>query len=213
MKLVITKKNNQGFTLIETLVSLAIFAVVITMIVGSLLVLVSGNQRVQGEQAVVTNLTFALDSMTREIRTGTYYRCGSGTASTLFNTQEADAFGTNDCAGGNTSNHNYQGLSFREGGTSIVGAGSDRIAYFFDRPSQTIRRRIGNGAAESIVSSDIVITRAEFFVTGSAPLGASGTGNVDQPAVTITIEATDSTDVNAKPFVMQTTVTQRALDL
>jgi hypothetical protein len=72
---------------------------------------------------------------------------------------------------------------------------------------------VGNGAAESILSSDIVVTRAEFFVTGTAPLGGVAGGNTIQPAVTITIEATNTTVSGAKSFIIQTTVSQRALDL
>ncbi len=202
-----------GFTLIETLVSLGVFSIVITIVVGSLLMLVGGNQRVQGEQAVMSNLTFALDSMTREIRTGTHYYCGASNASTLFNTQESYGTTTQDCAGGNSSTSTYQGISFRESGNSITGS-SARIAYFYDGSTKTIRRRIGNGTSESIISGDMQVTRAEFFVTGSETLSKVGPGgDTYQPVVTITIEAAESADATAKPFIIQTTITQRALDL
>ncbi len=67
--------TQRGFTLIEMIVSLGIFSIVSTMTVGSLLVLISGNQQLQGEQNAMTNLAFAIDSMTREMRTGSSYVC------------------------------------------------------------------------------------------------------------------------------------------
>src|SRR6056297_849303 len=71
------KQTTAGFTLIEMIVSLALFSVVVTISVGALLVLIASNRQLQDEQAVLTNLSFALDSMTREIRTGSAYVCRS----------------------------------------------------------------------------------------------------------------------------------------
>ena len=66
-------RTTGGFTLIEMIVSLTLFSAVITIAVGAFLVLLAANKQLQEEQAVLTNLSFALDSMTREIITGTGY--------------------------------------------------------------------------------------------------------------------------------------------
>lgn len=219
-----------GFTLIEMIVSLGIFAVVITMAVGSLLVLVVSNERIQGEQSVMTNLAFALDSMTREVRTGYNYYCDSkenynaGGNNNIFNDandHEEDpttngiegivAGDTDDCSGPQ-GNNNLHGVSFYEGGKSILGVGTseNRILYFYDSSAKTIKRRVGNGPAQPIISSGIEIVDVKFIVTGSEPQSVAGT-DFRQPTVTIYIEAKEVGDDTV--YKLQTTVTQRILDL
>lgn len=210
-------KNQRGFTLIEMIVSLGIFSMIITVAVGALLVLIAGNQKLQNEQAVMSNLAFALDSMTREIRTGYNYYCAgrpsyaSGGAEAIFDvsdSQEAIGSNTNNCPTGRSGGDNLQGVSFFEGGNSITAA-DQRILYFYDSTDKTIKRRVGDAAARSVISSGLEITDAEFFVTGAAPLDPSG--NTEQPTVTIYIEAKEVGD--DKKYYLQTTVTQRVLDL
>ena len=189
--------------------------------------LVATNSQLQGEQSVMTNLSFALDSMTREIRTGTSYYCdsasntSSGGSSNIFNdSNDLDAIlksgsvqSTNDCSTGNPTKKKYQGLAFIEGGNSIT-AGSDRILYYFNKLEGKIYRRVGAGASESIVSSGIYIKDFQFFVSGSNPLSKiGGSTEDDQATVTIYIEASEVNDPTAKSYYIQTTVTQRTLDL
>jgi len=208
-----------GFTLIEMIVSLAVFSSVITIAVGALLVLVASNEQLQGEQSVMTNLSFALDSMTREIRTGTDYYCrsysnynASGPNNIFENGNDLDGILnglTLDCAGKSNVNWNLHGMSFVEGGNSISG-GNDRIAYFFDQTTGQIFRRIGTGDRVPIVSSGIFINKMDFYVTGSDP---QSTGGLDQASVTVYIEATEKNDPTAKVYQIQTTITQRTLDI
>lgn len=216
-------RPQSGFTLIEMIVSLAIFGIVVTISVGALLVLVGTNQRLQGEQSVMTNLSFALDSMTREIRTGGAYWCftylnsndftESGNLDTLLSdTQVAD------CPSGHgniPNNWRYHLLAFLEGGDSISSAsGEDRILYVYDKVDQTIYRRVGT-TKQAIVSDGVNITDVDFFVTGSEILNdvSSGTGETKQPTVTIYIRASENVDGSGKQFEVQTTVTQRTLDV
>jgi prepilin-type N-terminal cleavage/methylation domain-containing protein len=197
--------KNKGFTLIEMLVSLSLFTIVITIAVGAFLSLIGASKGVQSEQSVITTLTFVLDSMTREIRTGANYYCAG--RSTLTGTPAATST-TQDCG---TYTATDRGLSFIEAGSSVTsGASNKRIAYYFDSSSasKTIMRRVGSGTPQSIVSEGITITNAQFFVTGTDRLG-TGTNTV-QPTVTIILEARDETGATTS---LQTTVTQRELDI
>jgi prepilin-type N-terminal cleavage/methylation domain-containing protein len=196
-------QKNNGFTLIEMLVSLSLFTIVVTIAVGAFLSLIGASKSVQEEQSVMTTLTFVLDSMTREIRTGTNFYCN--TSSVLDNATQVATGTVQDCVNGS------DGVSFVEAGSSVTGgAASPRIAYYFDdgAATNTVMRKVGNGTPESIVSDGITVTDAEFFVTGTDRLG-TGT-DINQPTVTIILEARDESGATT---TLQTTVTQRELDI
>jgi len=165
--------------------------------------------------------------MTREIRTGSNYYCAANDSASFgtsgnrifastgpLNLTDGIGASTGDCLGGNILNLNFHGIAFNEGGTSVTaGATSGRIAYFFDRSNGTLLRRLSGQPPESIVSDGIYIQDANFFVTGS-----DRTDDV-QPKVTIVLRAYNSrADAEAdtagnRAYVIQTTVTQRALDI
>ncbi|MEK7646088.1 MAG: type II secretion system protein [Patescibacteria group bacterium] len=67
--------NSSGFTLVEMIVSLGIFAVVATVSLGALVHIVSANKKAQTLQSAITNLNFALETMSREMRVGSTYFC------------------------------------------------------------------------------------------------------------------------------------------
>jgi prepilin-type N-terminal cleavage/methylation domain-containing protein len=192
-----------GFTLIEMLVSLALFTIIATVTVGTLLVLIAGNSRVTGEQEVLTTLSFALDSMTREIRTGSEYFCGNAN-SVISASVVSSSTDEQSC-----SIPNF-GLSFRESGQSISeGDDNNRIAYYFK--NKMIYRRVGDKTETPLIGNEISVLDARFVVTGTPPLRNSS--DKQQPTVTIFITAQASSSELTKPFTLQTTVVQRALDI
>jgi prepilin-type N-terminal cleavage/methylation domain-containing protein len=208
------RSSERGFTIIEMIVSLGVFSIVITIAVGALLMLIATNQQLQSEQSVMTNLSFALDSMTREIRTGTHYYCdSSGNINGIFaSSYDLDTLGnsTRDCNAGRGGR--IHGIAFNEGGNSITGA-SDRILYYYDEDDGKIYRRVGAGAPESIISTGIFIKDMYFYVSGSKPLSGGNPDHKDQASVTLYIEAVETEDTTSDPYFIQTTVTQRTLDL
>jgi len=90
-------QKSMGFTLVEVLVSMSLFTIVVTMSMGTLLVLIDANAKQQNIQTAMTNLSFALDSMTREIRTGYSYQCGGAL------TRDNSAVIPRDCSAGDTT--------------------------------------------------------------------------------------------------------------
>ncbi|MEK7093249.1 MAG: type II secretion system protein, partial [Patescibacteria group bacterium] len=72
-----TYKLSRGFTLIEMIVSVGLFAVVMIICVAALLSLVDANKKAQAIQSVMNNLNVAVDGMVRSIRMGTNYHCGT----------------------------------------------------------------------------------------------------------------------------------------
>jgi type II secretory pathway pseudopilin PulG len=191
--------TNKGFSLMELLVSMALFIVVITIAVGALLVLINANLKAQNSHEAVSNVQFALDSMAREIRTGLAYFCSNGTETS------GDFTVRQDCDQGSY-------LSFVEGGKSLSqGATNQRIAYRYNAGESSIERKIGVGSWIPLTNENVEITELHFNVANSA---SKENSNAFQPNVTIFISGmvaglsgTDSA------FNLQTTVTQRVLDL
>lgn len=206
-----------GFTLVEMLVSLALFTIVSTIATGTLLVLIRSNSDTVDEQLVMTSLNFAMDSMTREIRTGSRYFCDNAvdvvrTSSGHPLNGTDGAFMVQDCPSGAV------GVSFREGGNSVSGNEvHQRIAYYYDAPNQTIMRQVGDNSPQSILSDDVRVTQMRFVVLNTDPLERESTligqHNIHQPTVTIAIIAEADTADGVVPLALHTTVTQRALDL
>lgn len=72
--------TQKGFTLIEIIVSVGIFVVVMLIAVGAVLNAVDANRKAQNINVVVNNLNLAVESMVRDLRTGSdYLSCGQST--------------------------------------------------------------------------------------------------------------------------------------
>lgn len=199
-------KASAGFSLIELLVSMALFIVVLTIGIGALLVLISTNLKAQNIQDAVGNVQFALDSMAREIRTGYSYYCASNA-----NVSPGGYSSVSSCNQGTY-------LSFIEGGESLTGGvNNNRLAYCY--ASSAIWRKIGSNVSSCggsgwvrLTSPSVSITDMHFNVGGTDQKLA--TNDTVQPNVTIYITGTVTGVSNtSSTFNIQTTVTQRLLDL
>mgnify|MGYP006914907368 FL=1 len=181
---------------------MSIFTVVVSMAVGSLIVLMDANTKAQNMQAVVSNVSFALDSMTREIRTGFFYECDDG--SSLDHTGST----VQSCPSGDN------GFAFTEAGDSLTNAmGSNRIAYRLNASDKSIERKLGTlGPWQKLTADpDVIIDRLEFVVTDTDSLS---TGDTKTPTVSIFISGSAGNVTGADAtFTMQTTVSQLTLDI
>lgn len=77
--------NQKGFTLMEVMVSVSIFAIIITIGIGSLLTIYGTLRKTRADQQTIDSLSYVLDTMTRRIRTG--YNYTGGGESITFNDQ------------------------------------------------------------------------------------------------------------------------------
>ncbi len=71
--------NQKGFTLVEMIVSIGLFTVVAFVATGALLKTVDENRKSQSLKTTTTNINFALESMSREMRVGTNFYCVDNT--------------------------------------------------------------------------------------------------------------------------------------
>src|SRR4051812_31822629 len=70
------KELQKGFTLIELMVSLTLFVIVVLAAVSSLYSVNNASRKVSAMRNVLDNLNFALESMSRTVRTGSVPVCG-----------------------------------------------------------------------------------------------------------------------------------------
>ena len=64
-----TNYKKRGFTMIEMLVSSAIFAIVVTMVMGTITTIVDASRKARTMTEVMSNLNFSFESMTRTLKT------------------------------------------------------------------------------------------------------------------------------------------------
>ncbi len=70
------ERKKFGFSLIELMVSVTLFAIVMMVAMGTILSIVDGNKKNQAYVVAIGNLNYAVDNMTREIKTGYGYQSG-----------------------------------------------------------------------------------------------------------------------------------------
>jgi len=163
-------KEQKGFTLIEVIVSLSVFTVVLFIATTSLLSIVDADRRARSTRILIDNLNLTFDDMTRNIKTGSRYYCGS-----------PDTGGTGDCVSGGNS------LFF----TSQDGT---RMSYTFDNEDHSVFRTTG-AVTDQITSSEFEVDNLKFFVSGS---DSYFSGDRKQPKVTLVIEGSLGTDASVK---------------
>lgn len=75
--------KKKGFTIVEMIVAVGIFAVVMVLAVGALLTIVAANKTAQAMKVVMNNVNYAVEDMVRTIRSGSNYSCDVSPCSSL----------------------------------------------------------------------------------------------------------------------------------
>lgn len=198
------KRKSSGFTLVELIVSVGLFALVMLIATGAYFTLIALDRRARATNQVVSSLSFAVDTMMRGIRTGTNYQCAGGSSS-----------GGNNAVGDCTS-FSYTDINVSDPNTGVPPA----TVVYIKKANQTIGRcenTIGNvtctdANASSLTDSGITIQKLAFYVrgvgNGSAPTWAQ------QPHVTFIISGLMSAGSGGKTvlFTIQQGATQRLID-
>jgi len=179
--------RNRGFTLIEMLVSVAIFSVVMVIALGALLSLSEANRKAELLSEATNNFNSAIDSMTRAMRTGTNFHCGGGTLTSPL-----------ACPSGSSE-------------FAFLAATSQETVYEFQTTTCPntlgciMRSQDGGESFAPITSPELVVTSLQF--------DSRGAEGVQQPWVAIlvggyvVIQGTEQTTFN-----LETSVAQRLYD-
>lgn len=101
-----------GYTLVELIVAMGVFAIIMTLAAGAYFVVLGVNREARAVSTNIDNLSFALENMTRSIRTGTGYCQVLGGCS-------PSTFTFTDSRGVATS-YTLSGTEIRKNGTPIT---------------------------------------------------------------------------------------------
>lgn len=193
-------QDTGGFTIIEMLVSITIFVTALLFISGALLSLETASRKARTTRAAIDNVSAAIDSMSRTLRTGTTYHCGAFDLGSIDDLNEC-RMGT-DGSGGDTM------IAFeRQGGSKL--SPNDQYVYRHNSTNMSIERSTDGGTNwVAMTAPEIVISKLRFWVGGNV-LGD------DQPYVTMIVYGTvGGGDLGTESsFNVQTTISQRTPNL
>jgi prepilin-type N-terminal cleavage/methylation domain-containing protein len=187
--------SHRGFTLLELLVSMALFAIVITITMAAYVNLIALDRKVRATNDLVSNLSFVTESMSRSIRTGVNYSCQGGT----------------NCTSGGTSfkfvDENCRMVTYVLRTDNTVG---QCISAPDTSPSCSPTATACNATnASPITDPRITVQSMRFYTQGV------GTSDQLQPRVILILSGFIDPDVDSDPinFTIQTAATQRLIDI
>ncbi len=194
-----------GFSLVELMVSLTIFSIVMTVSIGTLLVLIDANAKAQALYSSMTNMSYVMDSITRNIRTGYDHYCGPISASQSQENTARFTPGSNDCTNGGV-----ESIAFTRESDDI------RIGYRLknNRIEQNVATDVNNTRTKgwvAVTADDVRVDSFEFKVVGTDD--AVNDGDSTQPRISLFIDGKVNNGLETDTdFSLQTTVTGRILD-
>lgn len=188
-------KQQHGFTLIEVMTSVAIFAIITTIGMGALLSTVGASKQAQAERTALDSLNFIIDAMAREIRTGQKYVQSSNPS------DYTEGGNGNDGHGSVFSFHNQE---------------SCPVTYRLDDSTGKgiIQRRRMAPCADTtftnLTDPDVIDVESLTFMVRGADADIADS---EQPFVSFVVHATTLNSGKASDITLQSSVTQRLLDI
>ena len=209
------KHSNKGFTLIETLVSLGLLAMILVISGGTVVSVLDINKRNLAISSVVNNLNYSIDSMIRDIKTGYMYKCnyaGNNTIAGIKNDINETSPTTADCVDGDSIT-----LISTISGIDTV------VKYEFSNNQQknkyikkTVYDTSGIATSYSITDNNNVnVDSLKFTVKNPDALDCSKTiCDYGQPSVAIVIKGkAGNLNLEVSNFYLQTFISQRLIHL
>ncbi len=155
----------RGYTLVELIVAIGLFSLIMTLASGAYFMMIGINRQVQGIASGIDNLSFALETMTRSIRTGTGYSCPTGATSCTLDAGSTP-FSFTDSNGVSTS-YSLSG--------SAVQKTSGAVSNILTEPSVTVSSLMFYVFNANRPPSDYLQARVTIIVSGTVSYGPGKT--------------------------------------
>lgn len=207
----------RGFTLIELMVTMAIFLNVITIATGALYSAQAVNSRLEQTQTVLDGVNLATEVIVRDIRYGSNFYCDSSPSipTPIPTLRKSCPYNT---GGGNI-------LVFKP---TVALAGTtdsnlDRVAYYLSNGVLYKDEYPSGGTMKTyqITASNVSIGTLAFYATGlNSSIGApsvdyASVSDLNQPLITLVISGVtipQKKSVQPVTFSLQTSASSRTLD-
>jgi len=209
------KNNNKaGYTIIETMIAVSLFLIIIIIGMGALVNANFLHQKSQNMRSIIDNLSFVMEDISRNLRTGYNYRCITNN-SDLNNTNTiATAQSGNSCGGIAFEYQNGIPYEYDSNGVLIDRHGEDQWVYYLgncngkDGICKSVKGAT-SGSFIQLVPDEVIMTMSDssFTVTGAV------SGDSLQPFVTIKLVGSINSKGIISPFSLQTSVSQRVVDI
>lgn len=183
-----------GFTLVEAMVALSLFAVISTAAISGVVSAERLARRSQASALAFENVSYALENMSRLIKIGSLYHCGASGVLTV----------PQDCPTAAESTFAFKG--------------DDGKNYLYDLvlPAGYIRRASCTAPCTPIAANGVPVTspsaalvkKLSFYVTGSG----TNENPPQQARVLVLMQGEVNSDTGPIPFNIQTSLSQRKLD-
>lgn len=173
-----SSRPQRGYTLLELIVTIGLFSMVMLVVTSAYLTLIAADRQARAVNSLVANLSFGVESMARNIRTGRTYACTGS---------PCNQFSFTDSQG--------QQITYRLKSDGSLGQCTNVSCT-------------ADSNAVALTDSRIVINTLRFYLTGES------TADTLQPNVMVVIRGTlVPAPGKSTTFVIQTTATQRVIDI
>ncbi len=191
------KKNNKktaGFTIIETMIAISLFLVVVMIGMGALLNASLIHTKSQDMRSIMDNLSFIMEDMSRNLRTGYDYHCSNNLSLSDIGIP-------------------FSPLSCSNGGVIIAfepssGNPDNKDQWIYKIESNNISKSINGGTTWTQLNSSEISLDANsgFWVTGAE------SSDTLQPFAIIKLSGAITYKDISTPFSLETAVSQRLID-
>lgn len=189
--------SKRGFTLVEMLVSVAIFSIVVMIALGAILTILDANRKARTLTEVMNNLNFSMEMITRSLKTGVepdYVATDGGTIVVGAIILDEEGF-------------KREKTLYRH---DVVNGLIERCATVVNSIDDYENAQCASDDWMPITSDMVFIERFDVLVTATENFN----DGVDQPRTQLFIKGTvQISDRISSDFSLQTTVSQRRLNL
>ena len=186
------KNKKAGYTIIETMIAVAIFTIIVVIGMGALLNANNLYNKSKNMRSIMDSLSYTMDDMSRSLRTGYDYYCIQGG-------QQVPSYGYAPSSGSNC-----MGVAFEPQGGGPV------WAYRITQQG-TIQKTTDDGNTWVQLTPDEITI--DINVSAFSVIGAELPPDIQQPFVIIRLKGQINYKTITTPFSLQTSVSQRDIDI
>jgi|SRR3989338_4916694 len=196
--------KQKGFTIIETMISISLFLVIVVIGMNALLNANVVQQKSQDMRSILDNLSFIMEDMSKNLRTGYKYHCYTGSVLIPADPNASDVAPLS-CVSG-------WGVLF-EPATGSTSNNSDQWIYYISSGKiwKATQGPYSNPPNFVQLNLDEIVLDS---TSGFSVLGAEApTGNNQQPLANIRLSGKINYKNVQTSFALQTSVSQRLVDV